>query len=188
MLNIIANLNAKDDRLVDQAFAELYRENYPVIRSYIKDNNGSDADAADIFQDALIVLYDKVRTPHFQLTCTIKTFIYSICRNLWLKKLTYRKKQLIIKDTLPTVELEANIMEILENDEQSSMVAKLLKEIGDDAKQILIYYYFEGLKTNEVTEKMGFANDFVTRNKKSSSLKKLRELIATSKSLKDFLS
>ena len=150
MINIIVNLKAIDDRLVDQAFAELYREYYPMICSYIKTNSGNDDDAADIFQDALIVLYDKVREPYFQLTCSIKTFIYSICRNLWLKKLARNKKQINLKETLPTIELPPNIAEILETNEQAALVAKLLKEIGEDARQILIYYYFDGLKTSEV--------------------------------------
>ena len=188
MIKIIVKLRSTDDRLVDQAFAELYQEYYPMIRSYIMNNNGNDDDAADIFQDALIVLYDKVRDPVFQLTCTIKTFVYSICRNLWLKKLARRKQHLNTKDTLPTAKLPPNIAEILETNEQTTFVANLLNQIGKDARQILIYYYFEGLKTKEVTKKMGFANDFVTRNKKSNSLKVLRKLLNESNTLKDVLS
>ena len=188
MIKIIADLRALDDRIVDQAFAELYKEYYPMISSFIQTNNGSKSDAADIFQDALIVIYDKIREPKFQLTCSIKTYLYSICRNLWLKKLAKRKKQTVVKDTVPPIELMPNIAEILETNEQTTLVANLLKQIGDDARQILIYYYFEGLKTKEVTEKMGFANDFVTRNKKSNSLKRLRTLLNESKALKDVLS
>lgn len=188
MIKIIENLRSLDDRRVDQAFAELYKEYYPMIISFIKTNNGSNDDAADIFQDALIVLYDKMRDPKFQLTCAIKTYLYSICRNLWLKKLAQNKKQTNIKDTLPAVELVPNIAEILEANEQVTLVANMLNQIGGDARQILIYFYFEGLKTKEVTEKMGFANDFVTRNKKSNSLKRLRKLLNESKVLRDILS
>jgi len=184
--NIILNLKASDDRIVDQAFAYLYQEYFSVIQYYIKENNGSEDDAADVFQDSLIVLHDKVRSEQFKLTCAMKTYIYSICRNLWLKKLRTRKQQAKTKDALAFIELEPNVSAVLEEDEKSKAVAKLLKEIDEDGEKVLICYYFEGLNTAEVTKKMGYANEFVTRNKKSKSLKKLRELLKESKEFKNF--
>jgi len=129
--NIILNLKASDDRIVDQAFAYLYQEYFSVIQYYIKENNGSEDDAADVFQDSLIVLHDKVRSEQFKLTCAMKTYIYSICRNLWLKKLRTRKQQAKTKDALAFIELEPNVSAVLEEDEKSKAVARLLKEIDE---------------------------------------------------------
>lgn len=185
---IISKLQANDDRIVDQAFTVLYREYYPVILSFIQNNSGSEEDAADVFQDALVVFYDKVRNSNFELRCTIKTFVYSICKNLWLKKLNSRKKMLVQKESFETIALEPNIAEILEDTEQSKLVARLLKEIGADGERLLTYFYFDGLKTEEVTHKMGFASEQVTRNKKSRCLKKLRELLKTTTLFNDLLS
>ena len=185
--DILTNLKAPDNHIVDQAFAYLYREYYPVIQSFIRDNSGSEEDAADVFQDALIVLYNKVRSEHFKLTCTIKTFIYSICKNLWLKKLNSRKLHITKKEAFKTTELAPNITDILENDEQSKLVAQLLKQLGEDGERILIYYYFDGLDVKEITQKMGYANEYVTRNKKFRSLKKLRTLLSQSFLFKDLL-
>ena len=118
--------------MVDRAFTVLYQEYYPTIRSFISKNSGSDQDAADIFQDALIVFYDKIRDENFELSCTIKTYVYSICRNLWLKKLTRKKQHLITKESFETISLEANIDEILEDTEQTNMVVQLLKQMSED--------------------------------------------------------
>ena len=185
--DILNNLKAPDAQIVDQAFTYLYQEYYPVVQSFIRNNSGSDEDAADIFQDALIVLYEKVRTEHFKLTCTTKTFIYSICKNLWLKKLNRRKQHLTKKANFTTTELAPNIADILEVDEQSELVSRLLKKLGEDGERILIYYYFDGLDAKEITKKMGYANEYVTRNKKFRSLKKLRTLLAQSVLFKDLL-
>lgn len=185
--SIIADLRASDDRIVDQAFAVLYKEYYTVIRKFITDNSGSEEDAADIFQDALIVFYDKVRDDNFNLNCTIKTFIYSVCRNLWLKKLNKKKKQLKVDLEMKVIELAADTAEILEENNQTQLIKKLLKEIGNDEERILTYFYFNGLLTDEVTKKMGYANEQVTRNKKSKSLKKLRALIKSSTLFKDLI-
>lgn len=185
--DILTKLKSVDDRIVDHAFTFLYREYFPVIQSFIRNNNGSEEDAADIFQDALIVLYDKARDEQFELRCTLKTFIYSICKNLWLKRLSGKKQILKQPESFDTVSLEPNISSILEDDEHAHLIAQLLRQMGPDNERLMIYFYFDGLKTEEVTHKMGFANEQVTRNKKSKCLKKLRELLKESTFLKDLL-
>ncbi|MDQ6757210.1 MAG: sigma-70 family RNA polymerase sigma factor, partial [Bacteroidota bacterium] len=69
------------------AIETIYRENYNTIQSFIVKNNGYPDDARDIFQEAMIVLFEKVTSGSFELTCQIKTYLYSVCRRLWLKRL-----------------------------------------------------------------------------------------------------
>lgn len=63
---------ANNDR---KAVETLYQENFNTIQSLIINNNGSSDDAKDIFQEAIIVLYEKVRAGGFELQCQIKTFL-----------------------------------------------------------------------------------------------------------------
>ena len=65
----------------------LYKENFGMIQSFIIQNNGTYDDARDIFQEAMIALYEKAQSESFVLTCKINTYVYSICRRLWLKRL-----------------------------------------------------------------------------------------------------
>ena len=58
-----------------------------MIQHFVTNNNGSFDDARDIFQEAMIALYEKVQLEHFTLSCQIKTYLFSICKNLWLKRL-----------------------------------------------------------------------------------------------------
>ena len=55
-------------------------------------NGGSKDDAADLFQETVIVLYQKVKAGNFDLQCLLKTFLYSVARRLWLKKLQQQQK------------------------------------------------------------------------------------------------
>jgi DNA-directed RNA polymerase specialized sigma24 family protein len=75
---------AKNDK---KAIETLYRENFNVIQALILHNNGTSEDAKDIFQEAIIVLYEKVISGNFELNCQIRTFVYSVSRRLWLKRL-----------------------------------------------------------------------------------------------------
>jgi len=62
-------------------------ENFPVILRMVQQNNGSDDDAKDLFQEAMIILYEKVQQGDFDLYSKLKTFLYAVCRRLWQKKL-----------------------------------------------------------------------------------------------------
>ena len=70
-----------------KAIEAIYRENFNMVQSLVINNNGSADDAKDVFQETMIVLYEKVRSGSFELHCQIKTYIYSVSRRLWLKRL-----------------------------------------------------------------------------------------------------
>src|ERR1043165_4722028 len=69
------------------AFRYLYQKHFNMVRHMVVNNNGSDDDASDLFQEVLIILFEKARDNKMQLSCSMKTFIYSVARNQWLKKL-----------------------------------------------------------------------------------------------------
>ncbi len=80
---IIAEIRRKNE----VALQELYKVHYPMIVHFICSNNGTEQEAKDIYQDAIIAFYERVLQPDFVLTCKIKTYIYAVCRRLWLKRL-----------------------------------------------------------------------------------------------------
>ena len=65
----------------------IYRDNYVIIQRLVLNNNGTEDDAKDIFQEALIVLFEKAKSGAFELNCQIKTYLYSVSKRLWLKRL-----------------------------------------------------------------------------------------------------
>src|SRR5437764_1435587 len=70
---------------------ELYQKLSGKIKWMVLQNNGSEAEAADIFQDALLSIYDKAKNNNFTLTCPLDAFIYLICKNKWINELNKRK-------------------------------------------------------------------------------------------------
>ena len=101
---------AKNDR---RAIETIYKNNFSMVQAFILNNNGNYDDARDIFQEAMIVLYENAKTESFVLTCQIKTYVYSICRRLWLKRLQqlnrYTSQVESLEETIPVdedIELE----------------------------------------------------------------------------------
>jgi len=54
---LLQGLACNDKKTVET----IYRENYTMVQSLIINNNGTADDAKDIFQEAMIVLYEKAR-------------------------------------------------------------------------------------------------------------------------------
>ena len=107
------------------ALKELYRRLFPIIKSYIQKNNGTEEDAADIFQDAIVVFYEKVRLNQFQLTSTIRTYIYSVCRHLWLNKLRAHKKVISLTDENNAVAVDPQNLNVLGSDDKNKHLMSL---------------------------------------------------------------
>src|SRR4051812_22625784 len=72
---------------------ELYQKFSGKIKSMVLQNNGSETDATDIFQDALLSVYYTAKTKGFLLTCPLEAFLYRICKNKWMNELNKRKVQ-----------------------------------------------------------------------------------------------
>ena len=67
-----------------EAVETIYARHYNMVQSLIVNNNGTTDDARDIFQEAVIILYEKAKSGTFELNCLLKTYIYSVARRLWL--------------------------------------------------------------------------------------------------------
>ena len=156
----------------------LYRRYYRMIEQLILKNNGSAEAAADIFQDGLVVFYRKVREPNFRMTSAMGTFLYAICRNLWLMQLRKRKRETALTEVHEdTVAIGDDVFDYLQDTERSQWVADALGQLKEDCRQVLVYFYFDRLKMSEIMERMGYQSEQVAKNKKSRCMKRLRELV-----------
>lgn len=170
-------LKSPDERVNDRALRYLYRELYGMIERMVLNNNGNEEAAADVFQDALITFYNQVRDKDLSLNCSIKTYVYSICRNLWLMRLRKQKRETPLQESHESVPVQESIFDHLVETEHSALVKEMLDQLGGDCQQILQYYYFERLRMNKIMQLMNLANEQVAKNKKSRCMKKLRELV-----------
>ena len=173
---IMEMIAASDEVVNDKALRYLYREYYGVMENMILKNNGSGADAEDIFQDALISFYNQVKNGGLQLTCTIKTYIYSICRNLWLMRLKKNQRTTTLQEYEEFVDVDDDVLDSIESTEQSSVIAQLLDQLGGDCKKVLIYFYYEKMKMAQITEIMGYKNPQIAKNKRLRCMNRLRKM------------
>ena len=94
---------------------QVYDLALPSVIQWVRENNGTEADARDIYQEALIALFRKLEEGHFELTCTLKSFLRIMCRNLWLARIRNNKKfEASELESVEKVDLDSNLIERLE--------------------------------------------------------------------------
>ena len=80
------------------AFAILYQFYYPVVERFVLRNSGTRDDARDVFQETVLVLLDKVPREDFVLTSSLKTYVFAVGSNLWLKRLRTARRLVRVDD------------------------------------------------------------------------------------------
>src|SRR5688500_11618467 len=68
----------------------LYKMHFESLSQYVMANNGSWQDAQDIFQEVIVSFIQLVQQNKFRGEASIKTFLYSMNRNIWLNELKKR--------------------------------------------------------------------------------------------------
>jgi RNA polymerase sigma factor (sigma-70 family) len=160
-----------------KAIETIYRENYNMIQSLIINNSGSADDAKDIFQETMIVLYEKVRSGSFELNCLIKTYVYSVSRRLWLKRLQQMNHFAPALDSLDnTVPVEDDIEEIERINNEFQAMNKAIGSLGEPCKSLLEAYYLEKKTMQEIALSFGYTNAENAKNQKYKCLMRLKKI------------
>lgn len=161
----------------DKSLETIYLENFPAIARMVMQNNGSEDDAKDIFQEAMIVLYEKVQEGGFILSSRLKTFLYSVCRRLWLKKLQSGSLSGPIFEELEETTAAEDALEAhLERDRQFRQMEEAMGKIGEPCKTILEDYYIHRQSMQEIAERFGYTNAENAKNQKYKCLMRLKKL------------
>ncbi|PKQ66305.1 RNA polymerase sigma factor [Raineya orbicola] len=171
--DIISALRQGDSK----ALEIIYKQHYPAVLHFIIQNNGTDQDAKDLYQEAVIILYEKLRQEHFLLTCQIKTFLYSVCRKLWLKRLREKGKYFgKLEDFESFLPLEEDELGIEENEQKLGAMATAMEQLGEPCRTLLKDFYISGLTMQDIAEKMGYTNADNAKNQKYKCLVRLKKL------------
>ncbi len=184
-MQVITLLQSGVESKENQGIKILYEQNFKLIEHLVVTNKGSSTDAEDLFQEGIIVLYKQLRKPDFGLDCKIKTYLYSVCRNLWLKRLRTFGRTTELTETYNAVPIDETSLQKIEITERTKSLMDLLETIGESCKKMLLFYYFEQLKMKEIAEKMDLANEQVAKNKKSICMRKLKAIVKDSPHYKE---
>ncbi len=164
--------------LNDRAVIEgIYRDNYPMIQSFILNNNGNSDEARDIFQEAMIVIYEKAISGSFELNCLLKTYLYSVCRRLWLKRLQQLQRYgSLIENIDETVVVDEDLELHEKHNTDFILMENAMSKIGEPCKSLLDAYYIQKKNMQEIAADFGYTNADNAKTQKYKCLVRLKKL------------
>ena len=164
---------ARNDR---KAIETIYQDNYNVIQALVVNNSGSAEDAKDIFQEAMIVLYEKVQSGTFELNCQIRTFLFSVSRRIWLKRLMLQSRFTIADAHEEVISVDEDVDEHERRNEEFNMMEKAMSGLGEPCKSLLEAFYLQKKTMQEIAMNFGYTNAENAKNQKYKCLVRLKKL------------
>ena len=170
---LLKGLANNDSRAVET----LYKSHFGMIQHFVTNNNGSLDDARDVFQEAMITLYEKVQTDSFSLTCQIKTYLFSICKHLWLKRLQQMGRYSTPLSTEEeSVSVEMDMEDFAKKDAAFAIMDRALNSLGEPCKSLLEGYYLNKKDMQALAAEFGYTNSDNAKNQKYKCLMRLKKL------------
>ncbi len=182
---ILEGLVRQDEKII----RFIFNEHFNTIRSFIQRNKGTVEDAEDVFQDAIVIIYQKARDRELSLECSFKTFLYSVCRHVWLQKLEKsRINPANIGDIENFIEL-SNVMMYDLYDEERERV-KIFQQhflaLGEDCQKLL-RLFMRKTPLSEIMKIMGYKSVKYTKTRKFLCKERLKKRIKNDPRSKNFM-
>jgi RNA polymerase sigma factor (sigma-70 family) len=161
----------------EEALNKLYVSYFPMVLQFILNNNGDEDDAKDVYQEAIIVLYNKIKTGNFELSSKLKTYLYAVSRRIWLKKLSQNsKKSYNVADFEDVLVVEDDVELHEQKDLQFDKMKFALEGLGEPCKTIIEDFYIHNLSMQDICEKFGYTNTDNAKTQKYKCLQRLKKL------------
>lgn len=182
-IEVLRYLTEKDQ--MQTGIQYLYDKHFETLSRYVLYNNGSWEDAQDLFQETLIAFIALVQQQKFRGEASIKTFLYTMNKNIWLNELKKRGRSSLraVKYEQLQDRVEEQINTVIEKREAGQLLLQKIEALGETCKKILVLFYYEKRSMKEILALLDYENEQVVRNKKYKCLKELAQALDASKDL-----
>lgn len=175
--DIIAAIKAGDEGVLD----DIYREYRPAfVKWAVQLTGGREEDALDIFQEAIILLYENILQGRLtELSSSLKTYLFAIGKNRMLNQVK-RESRKVGEIDVVAQRLQADGLphdDLLEN-ESVRQVAALVAGLGAPCDQLLKLFYYQRFSMEAIAENLGYSGPDVAKAQKNRCMKKLKEMAA----------
>lgn len=167
---MIEAIKQGDQRAIEKVY-HTYRSGFFLfVSKYRMDREA----AADLYQDAVIALIENIKKGKLDDSkVELKTYLFAIGKYMALRR--------IKKDSSREPLLEELYWYEDEVEEEMPDLRPALEKLGQRCYQILMYFYYENKKLEEIQALLGYDKRDVLKSQKSRCLKHLKELMKNGK-------
>lgn len=160
-----------------QVIQELYDQLFPALKQWLKLNSGSEEDAEDVFQEAMVAAFRKLQEPNFHLNHELTTYIFAIAKKLWLQKLRRQGVHAKYEQFLSTQSDVEDLESVIEEQESLELYRFYFNKLDEACKKLLTFV-FRGKSMAEIQEYFGFKNEAHARKRKFRCKNELIDMIS----------
>lgn len=160
-------------RMSDQrAVSKLYDRYRGEFIAYVRQTFSLDrSTAVDLYQECFIALYENVQSGKLtSLSCSLKTYLISIAKNKMFNR--WRDKKILV---------ELNDQIVAENEDwtiREQIAYDVVQQMEEPCNTVLMLYYWDRLSMDDIARKMNYAGAQVAKNRKLSSMRKLKSVLS----------
>jgi RNA polymerase sigma factor (sigma-70 family) len=168
---------------IEKAFTRLYKT-FPQVRSVLKKYGANKDQVNDIFQDALVVLYQKLQQEDFKIQTSIESYLMNTCKYMFLR-LTKTANRVGSLDASPMepIQEEADIEQILSEDKKVQQAETALQQIGEKCREILTSFYIGKKSMTEIAKEFSYSSENAAKTQKYKCLEAARKNYNTLKNI-----
>jgi len=164
----------------NQGISKIYQDFSNGISNWVIQNSGTIQDAEDIFNEAIIVIFERVKRTDFELKYSFEKWLFGICRNKWMNHLKKNKRDKeVINDLKGGLSIESDMQSQIEEMEEKNQRQQNLdiafEQLSDLCKQLLLLAK-EGKSAIEITAKLKMNKTSTVHHRKSECIKRWRTL------------
>jgi DNA-directed RNA polymerase specialized sigma24 family protein len=148
-------------------FIGLYKKAFPAVARYVNRMGGTFDQAQDVFQDALVIYYEKVQASSIRVS--EKAYLLGIAKHLWSQACKAGSKYQPLDDT----DIQA------EQGEQPSThkLMHYLETAGQKCMELLKAYYYDHLPVADIATRFGYTGIRSATVAKYKCLEKVRDKV-----------
>jgi len=157
-----------------QALTQLYRRAFPAVQRLVRRQGGSPQDAQDVFQDALVVLYEQAVAGTLVLTASASTYLVSVSRHLWQHEL--RRRARLPHETLPD-DPGPLLADTPTAEEPTLAVLDYVQQLGEKCREVLLAFYYFQQPLTQIAATHGYRSVRSATVQKFKCLERLRDKV-----------
>lgn len=167
----------------NEILSVLYKETLSKVRNMVLKNNGNYEEANDIFQDAVLLFFKQVRKGAFNTSYDIDGYIYTISKNLWIKRAVKINKNVSLEHIENSYPYSEGILEDVITKEKASALENVMSKVGEECKKLLKLVAYDKLSMKEICVQMSYSSENVAKTYHYRCKKKLTEFVKGSPQL-----
>lgn len=180
----MSNVLELPDKQREKLFTGLYKKAFPALAKYISAGGGSFDEAKDVFQDALVIYYERFISTGAAVNSSEKAYILGVSKYLWIKR--YRQNNVTVP--LDTFDIERTFAEEETPELSHGKLLLFLETAGAKCMELLRAFFYDKIRAGELAERFGYTSIHSATVQKYKCLEKVRNQIKKrSLSYEDFV-